>query len=351
MILIAGTALAFLAGILFFHKPRNKMLFYINTIIYEIKYNTMGVQEIVREFVFARYNKTDLPQRNGKVAIVTGGSRGIGCFIVKMLLQCDMEVIVACRNIKAGEDAVRKIRESGVTSGTAKVYHMDNASLESVRKFCREIKNDYRRIDTLINNAGIMFTPYFRTKEGFEQQWVVNYLSHFLLTALLLPLLKNAGSPNESARVINVTSCAHLVGTIDFDHVDDGQGFLRKFAYARSKLAQVMFTKTIQELFSKKKLPVQSYAVHPGLVNTDIYQHTSMKHLKILFNILFKTPIQGATPVVYAAVNKSIENKGGIYVTNCLESPVNPEALNLAIRDRLFKLSLEQVQLKDFFET
>lgn len=67
-----------------------------------------------------------------------------------------------------------------------------------------------------------MFTPYFRTKEGFEQQWVVNYLSHFLLTALLLPLLKNAGSPNESARVINVTSCAHLVGTIDFDHVDDG---------------------------------------------------------------------------------------------------------------------------------
>ncbi|XP_032683278.1 dehydrogenase/reductase SDR family member on chromosome X-like isoform X2 [Odontomachus brunneus] len=287
-------------------------------LLYEIKYNILGMLAIIHDLWNAKYNKIDLPSTPGKVAIVTGGSRGIGAIVVKKLLQCDMEVIIACRTIIAGEKTILQIRKSGVTNGQAKVYELDNSSLESVREFAERIKKEYDKVHILINNAGVMFVPYHETKDGFEEQWAVNYLSHFLLTSLLLPLLETGGRPDDCSRIINVTSCAYMLGDANFNDINC-KGNLTQAVYANS------------------------------IVKTDLFNNSYVSKVKLLM-IGFKTPEQGAIPIVYTAVNKDIEKKGVLYISNCRENAVLPVVLDTKIQQQLFNLSLKQAQLNDFFQ-
>ncbi|XP_032683277.1 retinol dehydrogenase 12-like isoform X1 [Odontomachus brunneus] len=317
-------------------------------LLYEIKYNILGMLAIIHDLWNAKYNKIDLPSTPGKVAIVTGGSRGIGAIVVKKLLQCDMEVIIACRTIIAGEKTILQIRKSGVTNGQAKVYELDNSSLESVREFAERIKKEYDKVHILINNAGVMFVPYHETKDGFEEQWAVNYLSHFLLTSLLLPLLETGGRPDDCSRIINVTSCAYMLGDANFNDINC-KGNLTQAVYANSKLAQLIFTATLQKLLMNRSLNIRIYSVHPGIVKTDLFNNSYVSKVKLLM-IGFKTPEQGAIPIVYTAVNKDIEKKGVLYISNCRENAVLPVVLDTKIQQQLFNLSLKQAQLNDFFQ-
>ncbi|XP_008547555.1 retinol dehydrogenase 12 isoform X2 [Microplitis demolitor] len=321
-------------------------------IYHQMQYSLLGLKENFIDLLQAKYNKTELPRKSGCVAVVTGGSRGIGFEVVKMLLKCDMEVIIACRKREAGEEAIEKIRASGVTDGKAKVYVLDNSSFESVKKFSSEVKKDYAKVDVLINNAGVMFTPYEETKDGFEQQWGINYLSHFLLTALLMPLLHNAGTTQNFARVINVSSCAHKLGVINFDDINYNKRkpFLSNAAYGQSKLAQVVFTETLRHISEKNDLRVKAYAVHPGLVNTDLFEHSFIHHVGWFMKFFFKTPEQGAMTTVYAAVSEKIQDTEGLYYSNCLKATVHPLAYDKSIQERLFLLSLEQTKLSSFLQ-
>ncbi|XP_011868072.1 PREDICTED: dehydrogenase/reductase SDR family member on chromosome X-like [Vollenhovia emeryi] len=317
-----------------------------------IKYYYIGIVYHFHDIFNIRRNKMDLPSKPGKVAIVTGGSRGIGAEVVKKLLQCDMEVIIACRTTSAGEKLILKIRESGVASGLAKVYKLDNSSLESVRKFAEQIKTDYDRIHILINNAAIMFpAAYNKTEDGYEEQWVVNYLSHFLLTSLLLPLLKSGGRPGECSRIVNVTSCAQDIGTINFEDLENGskETSCTHAPYGQSKLAQTISTITLQRLLQEKSLNVLVYAVHPGIVSTDLFKDTLIGNNKWLM-AAWKTPDRGATPIIYAAVSEDIERKGGLYISNCKEIATPSLALKEEVQERLFDLSVKQIHLKDFFQ-
>ncbi|XP_029170063.1 dehydrogenase/reductase SDR family member on chromosome X-like [Nylanderia fulva] len=330
--------------------PR-KMWYVIGmTLIYQIKYYYIGAIYHFDDIFNAKYNKTDLPSVSNKIAIVTGGSKGIGAEVVKKLLQCDMEVIIACRTTTAGEKLILEIRKSGITSGRAKVYKLDNCSLDSVREFAKKIKADYDRIHILINNAGVMFIPYRVTKDGFEEQWAVNYLSHFLLTSLLLPLIKIGGNPDDCSRIINITSCAHYISDIDFASINNSSKdtFLTLAAYGQSKLAQTIFTVTLQKLLTDKSLNVLVYCVHPGIVNTDLFKDTILGRYRWLM-MGWKTPEQGAIPIIYAALNKDIERKGGIYISNCKEYALPSAALKEKIQKQLFEFSLKQVRLSDFF--
>lgn len=219
-----------------------------------------------------------------------------------------------------------------------------------MHKFANEIKQNYNKIHILINNAGLMFIPYDETKDGFEQQWGVNYLSHFLLTALLLPLLKAGSSSEDHSRIVNVSSCGYRAGHIHFDDVNYKKSFNTYAAYGQSKLAQIMSTKTLQNLFNEKHLDINVYSIHPGLVATDLFQHYYPKRLKPVTQFLLKNPEQGATSIVYAAVSEQMKNCSGIYISNCKEEPINSVASNKSSQERLFQLSLDQVQLKDFFQ-
>ncbi|XP_072756155.1 retinol dehydrogenase 12 [Anoplolepis gracilipes] len=337
-------------GVIYFTS--RKMWYTIGlTLLYQIKYHYIGFIYHLDDLFNARYNKTDLPIVPNKVAILTGGSRGIGAEVVKKLLQCDMEVIIACRTTTIGEKLILDIRRSGIARGRAKVYKLDNSSFESVREFVKKIKADYDRIHILINNAAIMFGPYKETIDGFEEQWAVNYLSHFLLTSLLLPLLKAGGIPGDCSRIINITSVAHYISDIDFASINNSSKntFCTQAAYGQSKLAQTMFTITLQKLLIDKLLNVLVYSVHPGIVKTELFKNTLMgKNKWMMFK--WKTPDQGATSIIYAALNKDIERKGGIYISNCKEAAIPSLALEEQIRKQLFELSLKQVQLNDFFQ-
>ncbi|KZC04431.1 PREDICTED: retinol dehydrogenase 12-like [Dufourea novaeangliae] len=348
--LFIGSVCAIIASVLAYRKPKESWPLIVIHMICEMKFGLLAAKEILNDWINAKYNKNNCPPQTGRVAIITGGSRGIGADVVKMLLELDMEVIIACRTPSAGEKAILQIRESGVKSGQAKVYQLDNSSLESVKQFAAEIKKNYTKIHVLINNAGIMFGSYKETGDGFEEQWAVNYLSHFLLTILLLPLLKAGSLSQQSSRIVNVSSCAHLMGKINFKDINNKQRFVTGYAYAQSKLAQEVFTKKLQSLLIEKGYNINVYSVHPGIVFTDLFVHSFVWKCKTLAQHLFKTPQQGAVSIAYAAVNQAVEHSGGTYISNCLPSPVNPDAVDVSVQSKLIDLSLEQVQLKNIFE-
>ncbi|XP_003701517.3 retinol dehydrogenase 12-like isoform X1 [Megachile rotundata] len=344
-LIFAIIAIAFMSCIF-----RKNLSIAFENLVNEILYNLFGMKEAIKDLIFAKCNKNDCLSQPGRIAIVTGGSRGIGVEIVKMLLELDMEVIIACRTPAAGEKTILQIRDSGVNSGKAKVYKLDNASLNSVKQFAAEIKKDYKQIHVLINNAGIMLCPYEETVDGFEHHWAVNYLSHFLLTALLLPLLKAGGNTQQCSRIVNVTSCAHLLGKINFSDINFRNRYIAYKAYAQSKLAQAIFNKRLAALLKEKEYCVQTYSAHPGIVYTEIFENNLLWKVKLVIRLFMKSPRQGATSIVYAAVNKEVENYGGIYIGNCRSSPPHSDVSNLHIQKQLFELSLQQVQLGDFFQ-
>lgn len=160
-----------------------------------------------------------------------------------------------------------------------------------------------------------MFGPYEETADGFEKQWGVNYLSHFLLTILLLPLLKAGGLPEQSSRIVNVSSCAHLVARMNFSDVNrkyciivfctsfiivisiseikntlfsNRNRFITEFAYAQSKLAQVIFTKKLQNLLREKKCNVQVYSVHPGVIVTELFTQSFLWKFRAILQFVSK---------------------------------------------------------------
>uniref|UniRef100_A0A1B6MD48 Uncharacterized protein n=1 Tax=Graphocephala atropunctata TaxID=36148 RepID=A0A1B6MD48_9HEMI len=274
------------------------MFMLLKSVIYTICYYILGTNGIIEDFIFRRYNKCELPRRPEEVAVITGGARGIGAEIVKQLLLCEMHVIIGCRNVSKGTEMVRRLRSQGIISGSTSILPLDMACLDSVRAFATAVLNSRSKLNLLINNAGIMFPPYSETVDGFESQWAVNYLGHFLLCHLLLPLLHRTSSDN--VRIVNVSSCAHQASyPIDFSDINMKKHFITQAAYAQSKLAQIMFTQLLDRELRAIDSRVSVVAVHPGIVNTDIFDGTLMKTVMPWApGLLFKTPNEGATTVM-----------------------------------------------------
>ncbi|XP_071452648.1 retinol dehydrogenase 12-like [Hetaerina americana] len=287
--------------------------------------NIMGIYSTVDDIINRRRNRLKLPQKKDQVAVITGGSRGIGLEVVKKLLKCEMSVAIGCRNVLSGEEVVKKIREDGILSGDVKVYHLDMESMTSVREFAVKVKADYPKIHVLINNAGIMFAPFKLTggddplNPVMESHFSVNYAGHFLLTHLLLPNLKNAGQEDiQHARVVNVSSIAHFAGDINFEDIASEKCYMPGAAYAQSKLAQVLFTRHLEKLFQDSDIPIHVYAVHPGVCDTDLFKGTYIKKaMPWLVHFFFKHPARGATTIMFPAVAPTAESLGGTYLSNC----------------------------------
>lgn len=165
---------------------------------------------------------TELRKHPGKLAIITGGNRGIGLSVVKKLLQCDITVVMGVRDPIAARKSVESFVGAAAATELQRVHYerLDIGSMKSVRQFADAVKRKFTKIDILINNAGIMAAPFALTVDNFESQLAINYLGHFLLTHLLLPELKAAGSATgAAARIVNVSSCVHKLGHIDFNDV------------------------------------------------------------------------------------------------------------------------------------
>lgn len=254
----------------------------------------------------------DMPVLTGKVVIVTGGNSGLGYESVKAFAMKDAEVILASRSPEKGEEA-RKVILQAVPEGTIRVMQLDLGDLESVRAFVSDFKKQYKRLDILLNNAGIMMTPYFKTKDGFEGQFGTNHLGHFALTGLLFELIQNT----PGSRIVNVSSGAHRNGVMDFDNLqyEEGKGYTPSKAYGRSKLANLLFTYELQRKLEASGSDTIAVAAHPGIAMTNLARHMQGRFLFKILIPLFKWMAQdqamGALPQLRASVDPGV--KGSEY--------------------------------------
>ncbi|XP_068928976.1 polyprenol dehydrogenase isoform X2 [Petaurus breviceps papuanus] len=254
--------------------------------------------------------------QHGNVAVVTGGLSGIGFSTAKHLAKLDMHVIIAGNKEREGQEAVKKIKEETLNSKVEFLF-CDLASMKSIRQFVEEFKKKNYPLHVLINNAGIMMVPQRKTVDGFEEQFGVNYLGHFLLTNLLLDILKKTGSPSHNARVVTVSSATHYVGELNMEDLQSRHCYSPCGAYAQSKLALVLFSYRLQQLLASEGSPVTANVVDPGVVDTMLYKNVfwlTRLVKNLTYSLLFKTPDEGAITSIYAAVAPELEGVGGCYL-------------------------------------
>ncbi|KAM4601798.1 polyprenol dehydrogenase isoform 2-T3 [Polymixia lowei] len=259
-----------------------------------------------------------LPKQNGRVAIVTGGARGMGFETARHLASLGMHVVIAGNEAEEGLAAVRKIHDEG-SKGKAEFFFLDMASLKSVRQFVQKFKDRGLPLHVLVNNAGVMLVPERRTEDGFELHFGLNYLGHFLLTNLLLDVLKKSGEPGRCSRVVSVASATHYGGVLDMDDLQSRTCYSTHGAYSQSKLALVLFTYRLQEKLTDGGFPVTAYAVDPGMVDTLLYNNlcpVAQMAKKPVAKLLFRSAAEGASTAVYAAAASELEGVGGCYLYN-----------------------------------
>ncbi|MCF8260076.1 MAG: SDR family NAD(P)-dependent oxidoreductase [Melioribacteraceae bacterium] len=249
-----------------------------------------------------KWNETNVGDLSGKVVIVTGSSSGIGFDNARVLVGKNAEVIIAVRNAEKGNNAIEKIK-STVPNANLKLMLLDLSDLGSVKSFAENFKNQYTKLDILINNAGVMIPPYSKTKDGFELQFGTNHLGHFALTALLFDLIKST----PGSRIINVASNAHKMGKLNFE---DLQWENRKYeawkSYGDSKISNLYFTYELARRLAKSNIEVIAAASHPGWTATELQRHSGFVEF---LNKLFAQNIEmGALPTLYAATEKDVKN-------------------------------------------
>ncbi|KAM9224545.1 retinol dehydrogenase 13 isoform 2-T2 [Dugong dugon] len=282
----------------------------------------------------------------GKTVIVTGANTGIGKQTALELAKRGGNIILACRDMEKCEAAAKDIRGQTLNHHVSARY-LDLSSLKSVRDFARKIIEEEKRVDILVNNAAVMRCPHWTTEDGFEMQFGVNHLGHFLLTNLLLDKLK-ASAPS---RIINLSSLAHVAGHIDFDDLNwEKKKYDTKAAYCQSKLAIVLFTKELSRRL--QGTGVTANTLHPGVARTELGRHTGMHTstfssftLGPIFWLLVKSPQLAAQPSTYLAVAEELENVSGKYFSGLKEKAPAPEAEDEEVAQKLWAESARLVGL------
>ena len=253
-----------------------------------------------------------MPDLTGRIVIVTGANSGIGYEAAKAFASRGAQTILACRNLDSAHAAAVKIR-SDIQRAEVEVMQLDLARQASVRSFADEFKTKHGHLDVLVNNAGIMWTEYGKTEDGFESQFGTNHLGHFALTGLLVDSLSNV----SGSRVVNVSSIGHRSGTMDFANLmyEDGQGYTGLAAYGRSKLANLLFTYELQRRFDAANQASLAVAAHPGATSTNLGRHLEERwYFRLLLpfmNALGQDAAMGALPTIRAAVDRDVA--GGDY--------------------------------------
>src|SRR5690242_704915 len=248
----------------------------------------------------AKWTSGDVPGQRGRLAVVTGANTGLGFETARVLAARGASVVLAVRDIEKGKRAAARI--AGAAPGAnVMVQPLDLASLESVRAAAGELRARHPRIDLLINNAGVMYTPRQTTRDGFEMQFGTNHLGHFALTGLLLDRML----PVPGSRVVTVSSTGHRIrAAIHFDDLQWQHSYSRAGAYGQSKLANLMFTYELQRRLAAHS--TVAVAAHPGLSSTELVRNSPAAlrlPLTALAPLITQTPAMGALPTLRAATD------------------------------------------------
>jgi NAD(P)-dependent dehydrogenase (short-subunit alcohol dehydrogenase family) len=258
---------------------------------------------------------------SGKVAIVTGSSTGLGAETARALAAAGAHVVLAARNRERTEAVAESIR-ANVAGADVEFGSLDLTSLDSVRAFAAWYRAEHDDLNLLVNNAGVMYTPFEHTAEGFELHFGTNHLGHFLLTCLLVPELL-AGAPS---RVVNLSSGGHMGSDVVWDDPNYERREYDKFAaYGQSKTANILFSVELDRRLGDRG--VHAYAVHPGMIATELGRYMTREDMTALMERAKRGPSggmpprksleQGAATTVWAAVAPELDAQGGTYLADC----------------------------------
>ncbi|MET7963200.1 SDR family NAD(P)-dependent oxidoreductase [Micromonospora zamorensis] len=286
-----------------------------------------------------KWTEQQIPRQDGRVAVVTGANTGLGFETARRLAERGASVVLAVRDTQKGKLAAARI------NGDVSVRELNLTSLESVRAAADGLRAAHPRIDLLINNAGVMYTPRQTTRDGFEMQFGTNHLGHFALTGLLLDLLL----PVPGSRVVTVSSTGHRIrAAIHFDDLQWERSYGRAAAYGQSKLANLMFTYELQRRLAAHGTTV-AVAAHPGVSNTELTRNTPAvvrRPVTWLAPVITQPATAGALPTLRAATDPSV--LGGQYYGPDGLGEVrghprlvtsSPESYDVTVQQRLWAVS------------
>lgn len=259
--------------------------------------------------VTVHWTTADIPDQTGRVAVVTGANTGLGLETARALAAAGAQVVLAVRDPDKGAAAADDITKGAAGSNLA-LQRLDLSSLSDIRSAARQLGADYPRIDLLINNAGVMYPPKSLTADGFELQFGTNHLGHFALTGLLLENLTAV----PDSRVVTVSSNGHKFrAAIHFDDLQWERGYSRVWAYAQSKLANLLFTYELQRRLQAAGAETVALAAHPGASGTELMRHITFgpEALTAAALKIAQSPAMGALPSLRAATDPAAQ--GGQY--------------------------------------
>lgn len=283
----------------------------------------------------------------GTVALVTGGSSGLGQETARALANHGAHVVLTARDVPKGEKVAADIRQ---TTGNASVdvAELELGSLAGIRAAAERILGKYPRFDLLINNAGVMACPFAKTADGFELQFGSNHLGHFLFTLLLVPALRRG----TATRIVNLSSRGHHIAPVDFADLHfERRPYDKWQSYGQAKTANVLFTVGLERRLGGDG--IHAFAVHPGAIMTELGRHLQLEDIQYLQTrsrgMQFKTVEQGAATSCFAATAPELAGRGGLYLEDCHVAAVDdaddaPEgvksyALDPEAAERLWALS------------
>jgi len=298
-----------------------------------------------------------VPDLSGKIALVTGGNTGIGYTTCLELLRHNVKLYMGARSENRAQEAIQKLRNQ-VPNAQIEWLPLDLADLKSVEEAASIFKKKESRLHLLINNAGIMATPYETNKDGIEIQFATNYIGHFYLTHLLLPTLSLTAKDSlaHEVRVVNISSKGHQYppsGGINFDDLNNsGRSFLKPWArYGQSKLANILHAKYLHRNYNNRGIDFIS--LHPGLIiDTELargllsysYVYTLILWFaRYFFSFFYITPEQGALTTLFAATSSKAES-GKYYIPFGQEASPISYANDEKLQDKLYEWTLTKLK-------
>ena len=277
----------------------------------------------------------------GKVVLITGGTSGIGKAAATALAGMGAIVVITGRNEERGKRALQEIREESGNDGVELIL-ADLTVQDEVRRLAEELRERHNQLEVLVNNAGLVLSERTETPDGIETQLAINHLAPFLLTNLLLDLLKESAP----SRIVTVSSDAHRWAKIDLDDLQSRKRYRGMQVYGKTKLANIMFTYELAERL--EGTGVTANCMHPGGVNTNFgnNQGGPMNLLFRLFKPFMRSPEQGADTLIYLASSPEVEGMTGKYLADRKVKAASDAAYDETTRKRLWEASEELTGLK-----
>jgi len=287
----------------------------------------------------------------GQTSIVTGASRGIGFHTARALALKGAHVVVIGHHRGRGEEALEKIRgaladASSVHDGSAEFALVDLSTQDQIRQFAESFRAEHDRLDVLVNNAGGFFLNRRESADGIEMTLALNHLNYFMLTLLLLDLLKETGNRKEGmARIVNVSSEAHRGVQIHFDDIEFERRYRPMEAYGQSKLANILFTYQLYRKLEGER--VATNALHPGFVNTGFGEDHWLAGpvMKVVHFLFAKSADEGAETPIYLASSLEVEGVSGKYFIGKERARSSPASYDQGTAERLWDVSEEMTGL------